>query len=131
MSGFRKPVGDTQFETGYREQLGQVGRYLKGIRIEKGFSLQQVAQRTHIQLKQLQAIEAGNYLQLPETIYVKGFLKCYAQFLDLDGVKISETLCANPPALNPRWLNQSNFSTQDQRLGMLLTSWWTRLTPSV
>lgn len=131
MSGFHKPIEDAGVEAGYREQLSRVGRYLKGIRTKKGLSLQQVAQRTHIQLKQLQAIETGNCLQLPETIYVKGFLKHYAQCLGLDGVKISETLCTNPPALNPRWLNQSDFSTRDQRVGTLLTNWWTRLTPSV
>ena len=128
MSVFPKPVEDATVEAGYREQLSRVGHYLKGIRTKQGLSLQQVAQRTHIQLKQLKAIETGNSMQLPEAIYVRGFLRRYAQSLGLDGAKISETLCVAPPALNPRWLNQADFSTRVQRAKGSLTDWWTRMT---
>ena len=112
-------------------QLSKVGQYLKAIRTRQGLSLQQVAKRTHIQPKQLRAIEAGNWMQLPEAIYVKGFLKQYAQSLGLDGSAIAESLSVTPAAINPKWLNQANFSAREQGVGPSLTTWWSRLTPLV
>ena len=110
-------------------QLSKVGQYLKAIRTRQGLSLQQVAKRTHIQPKQLRAIEAGNWMQLPEAIYVKGFLQKYAQSLGLDGIEIANRLSVKPAAINPKWLNQANFSAREQ--GPSLSNWWSRLTPLV
>ena len=123
-------------ETGHalddgEHQLMKVGRYLKTIRTRQGLSLQQVAKRTHIQTQQLQAIETGSWIQLPEAIYVKGFLKRYAQSLGLDGKAIAEGLSVKPAAIDPKWLNPSDFSTREQDAWSLVTSWWTKLTPLV
>ncbi|MEM8613868.1 MAG: helix-turn-helix transcriptional regulator [Cyanobacteria bacterium P01_H01_bin.105] len=116
---------------GREEQLTKVGQYLKAIRTQQGLSLQQVAKRTHIQSKQLRAIEAGNWMYLPEAIYVKGFLKRYAQSLGLDGVAIAKSLSVKPATVNPKWLQRSNFSTRDQKVGKSLVNWWAKLTPLV
>lgn len=109
----------------------QVGRHLKSIRTQQGLSLQQVAKRTHIQPQQLQAIETGSWMQLPEAIYVKGFLKRYAQSLGLDGMAIAEKISVNPATIDPKWLNSSDFSAREQGTWSLLANWWTRLTPLV
>ncbi|MGD1952599.1 MAG: helix-turn-helix domain-containing protein [Leptolyngbyaceae cyanobacterium] len=132
MSGFPKASQNLQSsDCPESSQLSKVGQYLKAIRTRQGLSLQQVAQRTHIQPKQLRAIEAGNWMQLPEAIYVKGFLKQYAQSLGLDGIAIAERLSVTPAAINPKWLNQANFSAREQGVGPSLTNWWSRLTPLV
>ncbi len=99
----------------------KVGRYLQAIRTRQGLSLQHVATRTHIQQQQLRAIETGNWLQLPEAIYVKGFLKRYAQFLGLDGRAIAESLVIKPVAIDPKWLNPSDFSTREQGAWSIVT----------
>ena len=112
-------------------QLSKIGQYLKTIRTRQGLSLQQVAKRTHIQPKQLRAIEAGNWMQLPEAIYVKGFLKRYAQSLGLDGITIAESLSVEPTTLNPKWLNRANFSAREQGVGPSIVNWWAKLTPLV
>ncbi len=112
-------------------QLKNVGRHLKAIRTRQGLSLQQVAKRTHIQPQQLRAIETGSWMQLPEAIYVKGFLKRYAQSLGLDGMAIAERISVKPAPINPKWLNPSDFSTREQKAWSLLTSWRTKLTPLV
>lgn len=126
MSVFLNTSGELQINQSYREQLIHVGGYLKTVRISKGLSLQQVAQRTHIQPSQLRAIETGNWIKLPEAVYVKGFLKKYAQFLGLDGNSVADTLSIEPAAFNPQWFNKSDFSCRDH-----VRNWWTRLIPLV
>ena len=113
MSVFLNIPEQPQAIEGYREQLVYVGSYLKTIRTRQGLSLQQVAQRTHIQPCQLRAIETGNWMKLPEAIYVKGFLKKYAQSLGLDGQAVADKVCVEPANFNPQWLNQSDFSSRD------------------
>jgi len=56
---------------------------LKSARLKKGISLQQMAAKTRIDLKFLEAIDNGNFGFLPE-LYVKAFIKQYAKVVDLD-----------------------------------------------
>ncbi|MEM9807517.1 MAG: helix-turn-helix transcriptional regulator [Cyanobacteria bacterium P01_D01_bin.56] len=110
----------------YRQQIEAIGRYLKAIRTQRGLSLQQVSQRTRVQPKQLRAIETGNCKQLPEAIYVKGFLKQYAQALGLNGSEVVAKVCVEPTDISLKWLNQADFSSRGLRS---MRSWWTKLTP--
>ncbi|MEJ5350658.1 MAG: helix-turn-helix domain-containing protein [Melioribacteraceae bacterium] len=65
------------------EALKKFAEELKSIREEKGISLQQISNHTKIDIKFLQKIEEGDFNFLPE-IYVKAFIKEYAQTLELD-----------------------------------------------
>ena len=56
---------------------------LRNTRLKKGISLEQMAAKTRIDLKFLEAIDNGNFGFLPE-LYVKAFIKQYAKVLDLD-----------------------------------------------
>lgn len=49
-----------------------------------GVTMEQAAEDTRIRTKFLQAIESGDYQSLPGTVYTKGFLRNYAQYLNLD-----------------------------------------------
>ena len=49
-----------------------------------GVTMQQAAEDTRIREKFLRAIESGDYQSLPGTVYTKGFLRNYAQYLNLD-----------------------------------------------
>ncbi len=132
MSVFLNSSGQSSVGVDCCEQLVTVGQHLKTIRTRRGLSLKQVSQRTHIQPNQLRAIESGHWSRLPEAIYVKGFLKQYAQALGLDGTAIAEMVCVEPAAFNPKWLNKSDFSTRELVAGG--TSWgnlWSKLTPLV
>ncbi|MEM6251993.1 MAG: helix-turn-helix transcriptional regulator [Cyanobacteria bacterium P01_D01_bin.156] len=115
----------------YHEQLVAIGHYLKTIRTQKGLSLQQVAQRTKVQPKQLRAIETGDYQTLPEAIYVRGFLKQYAQALGLNGADIANRVCVEPTDINLKWLNRADFSSRGCGNIVNPTHWWTKLIPSV
>jgi len=56
---------------------------LKAARIHAGISLQQLANKTRIDIKFLEYIEDGNFSFLPE-LYVRAFLKEYIKFVGLN-----------------------------------------------
>jgi len=64
--------------------MGDFGQSLKEAREQKGVSLEEVEEVTRIRQKFLQALEEGNYGALPAETYVKGFLRTYAMYLELD-----------------------------------------------
>lgn len=66
------------------------GRELKQLREKMGFELQAVSKETRISVKILESIEEENFQGLPVLVYLKGFLKSYAQFLGLDPKKVVE-----------------------------------------
>ena len=63
--------------------LSKFAEELKNARLKKGISLEQMAAKTRIDIKFLEAIDNGNLSFLPE-LYVKAFIKQYAKVVDLD-----------------------------------------------
>lgn len=70
--------------------LRKLGTLLKQQRQAKGWSLEDVYQRTFIQPFAIAAIEMGDVHQLPEPFYVRAFLRKYADALGLDGAAIAQ-----------------------------------------
>lgn len=64
--------------------MGDLGQLLQEAREHKGVSLEQVEEATRIRQKFLQALEEENFGTLPAEAYVKGFLRNYATYLELD-----------------------------------------------
>ena len=67
-------------EPGY----GGVGAELRATRQRHGIQIATVAQSLRINLEYLQAIEDGRFSDLPGHVYTLGFLRSYAEFLELD-----------------------------------------------
>ena len=61
------------------------GRYLKAIRVEKGISLDEVSEETKIRTDTLRLIEKEDHDRLPSEVFVKGFLRAYAEAVGIDG----------------------------------------------
>ncbi|MCB2202466.1 DUF4115 domain-containing protein [bacterium] len=61
-----------------------IGQRLREIREERGISLDEIAQQTHIKLAYLRAIEESNLEALPSKIQMRGFLRLYAEELGLE-----------------------------------------------
>ncbi|WP_448561208.1 helix-turn-helix domain-containing protein [Trichothermofontia sp.] len=72
------------------ERLRQIGQYLQQARQERQLSLEEVSAHTRIQTRLLRALEAGDVAELPEPIYVQGFLRQYATLLELADLDLSE-----------------------------------------
>ena len=64
--------------------MARLGDALRQQREQMGVTLEQAAEDTRIREKFLQAIESGDYQSLPGTVYTKGFLRNYAEYLNLD-----------------------------------------------
>lgn len=73
------------------EKLVEIGATLRLQRLEKQLSFEQLEAQTRIRQRHLQAIEAGKLDQLPEPIYIQGFIKQYAEALGLDGTELAST----------------------------------------
>lgn len=64
------------------------GEILKNERSKKGLSLTEISQSIKIREEVLQAIEKGEFEELPPEVYLRGLVKNYAQFLGLDMDKV-------------------------------------------
>jgi cytoskeleton protein RodZ len=65
-----------------------LGEQLRNLRSEGRVTLHEVSRDTKIPMKYLEMIEDGKYENLPPDVYVKGFLRAYAEFLGVDLKKI-------------------------------------------
>jgi cytoskeleton protein RodZ len=70
--------------------LEQIGQKLKATREGQSLSLGQIYDRTKIPPNHLEAIESGIADDLPETVYVAGFIKRYGDLLGLNGQSLAD-----------------------------------------
>lgn len=66
------------------------GKKLKGMRERQGVSLQEIADRTRINITYLLSIEEDNFRTLPAEVYLRSYINQYAQMLHWDSKKILE-----------------------------------------
>ncbi len=62
----------------------KLGEILLMARQSRGIELERAARDTKIRARYLAALEAGDFRELPGSVYTKGFLRNYAQYLGLD-----------------------------------------------
>ncbi|AXK39729.1 helix-turn-helix domain-containing protein [Crenobacter cavernae] len=75
-----------------------VGARLKAARESRGLSLGEVADRLKLSLKQLEAIEADRFEALPGATFVRGFVRNYARYLEVDAEPLMHALDAHFPS---------------------------------
>lgn len=71
------------------ERLTEIGSHLRQAREENLLSLEEMAAKTMIQARLLRAIEQGTLSQLPEPVYIKGFIRRYGDALGLNGAEFA------------------------------------------
>ncbi len=80
-------------------KLAELGERLSHARQQLDISLDNVAERTHIQTRFLKAIEEGRLEDLPESVYVQSFIRQYANAIGLNGVHYAGEFMT-PPVVN-------------------------------
>ncbi|MEQ6289246.1 helix-turn-helix domain-containing protein [Vogesella sp. GCM10023246] len=75
----------------------QIGQQLRTAREAQGLSLLDVVDRLKLSQRQLEAIEAGQFDRLPGVTFVRGFVRNYARFLELDSSGLMTLLDAQFP----------------------------------
>ncbi|BAZ37424.1 hypothetical protein NIES4101_33450 [Calothrix sp. NIES-4101] len=66
-------------------QFREIGAYLRQARAEKNISIEQVAMRTRIRSAFIEAMEEGRGDDLPEAVFVQGFIRRYCDAIEIDG----------------------------------------------
>src|SRR5919199_1110208 len=77
------------------ERLKEIGAYLRQLRQEQSISLEEVSAKTYIPMRLLKALEEGQLDQLPEPVFIQGFIRRYADVLNLDGAALAKTFPLN------------------------------------
>ena len=62
-----------------------IGHLLEHARLRQGVSLEEAERATRIRKDYLEQLEGDDHSAMPEPIYVRGFVKTYANYLGLDG----------------------------------------------
>jgi cytoskeleton protein RodZ len=83
---------DSPSEEEFRFQT--VGEQLKAERERQSLSLSDMAAKTRVPMRHLDAIEKSDFGALPGTTYTLGFARSFARALDMDAAKISSDLRA-------------------------------------
>jgi cytoskeleton protein RodZ len=65
-------------------EIESLGAYLRKEREERKVTLEEVSSVTRINVKLLTFLEEDNYKELPNLVFVKGYLNAYANYLGLD-----------------------------------------------
>ena len=61
-----------------------IGRELRAARVGRGLSIGEVADRLKLSVKQLNAIESGDFASLPGATFARGFVRSYARYMEID-----------------------------------------------
>ncbi len=68
--------------------MESIGEKFKKRREERGLFVEQIARDTNISKKYIDAIEAEDFSEMPGEAYLIGFLRSYAEYLDIDPEEI-------------------------------------------
>lgn len=86
--------------------LAEIGQELRAAREKRGRTLEDVAADTRMKVSHLRAIEEGDESLLPEPVYIKSFIRKYAQAVGLPSDELAnqywETKPLPPPPVQKR-----------------------------
>lgn len=108
-----------------------LGNYLQWERQKKQLSIVEVSEHTRIPLDMIESIESSNCNNMPAPVFVKGFLKIYAEFLGLDPGEVLDRYHAEwknpetepcPQSLSEETMAQSSPFFLSGRFALLLVA---------
>ena len=79
--------------------MGTLGKYLHNARLAKDIDLRDAAQQTRISIQYLRALEEEDFSKLPGEVFVKGFLRNYGRFLNLEESEVMKKYAQLKPQL--------------------------------
>ena len=88
----------------------EIGSSLREARVRKGLEIADAERATRIRSKYLRALESETFEVLPNQAYAKGFLRAYADFLDLDGRLFVDEFTSR------FWVDEDQRSSRSRRI---------------
>lgn len=67
------------------------GATLARARELKGYSVSYIAEKLHLRVRVVELLESDDYENMPEPVFIKGYLRAYATLLDLPPAPIVDT----------------------------------------
>lgn len=83
---------DAQKQPEAPELTGEVGNQLRKAREAKGMSIAQVADTQHLRPSVIQAIEDGQYEKIGSELFLKGYVRTYAEQVGLNPAELMDKL---------------------------------------
>lgn len=90
------------------------GAKLKALREKAGHSTEYVANKLHLRVRVIELLEADAYDEMPEPVFIKGYLRAYANLLEVDSIPMLELFnnyCPEADVSSERALWQSRKET--------------------
>ncbi|HEY0063461.1 MAG TPA: RodZ domain-containing protein [Telluria sp.] len=108
------------------DQHGIPGKALAAQREAMGWTVEQVADQLKLAVRQVIALEEGDYANLPGPAVVRGFVRAYAKVVKLDAAPLVAQIALDTPAVNdssatvarrerPTSFSQVRFPTNGKR----------------
>ena len=72
--------------------MASVAEQLKSTREALGLSVKDVVEQTNLKTDQIEALESGSWDSFAAPVYVRGFVRSYAQMLKLPGDELAKAL---------------------------------------
>jgi len=95
-----------------------VGHVLRNARLARGLSTEDVSRQLRISVHQVEAIEKEDFDKLPGRTFLRGFVRNYANFIQLDPMPLLESLPGPAPTLaaqEPTPLKNKQLSFSENR----------------
>ena len=101
-----------------------LGNELRRQRELKKLSIGEVSERLKLPARQIEALENGTYETLPEPVFVRGFLRSYGRFLELDEAILNDALeHISPPSKTKKVSGSSDFNFANKPQKKPFPSW--------
>ena len=120
----------TRFKTKKVNITVTVGECLKKKREEKGISIKEINEKLKIKMSYLEDLEENNYDKLPPDVYVKGFIRSYAQFVGFNAQKMVD-LYSKEKLINDKIENKKNPKRKINKGRKFLISNYIIITPKI
>lgn len=91
------------------------GERLRAAREAQGLSLADVAARTRVPIRHLEAIESGDYSGMPTPTYAVGFAKAYARVVGEDEVSIARDVRAHTASISAERQEYQPYELDDPK----------------
>ncbi len=104
----------TQFKTKQVSATMTAGELLKKRRKEMEISIKEVSEKLKVKADYLSDLEENNYDKLPPDVYVKGFIKSYAELVGLDAQEMAD-LYNKEKAIGKKIENKKQFGKKAEK----------------
>ncbi|MBC6413781.1 MAG: helix-turn-helix domain-containing protein [Chromatiales bacterium] len=78
-------------------EMTKPGQYLAYEREKQGLEIENISNELHLSVNIIRALEEDAYDQLPEMVYIRGYIRSYCRLLNKDATPVLEMLSANLP----------------------------------